>query len=99
VASTDSCAWDVNLSVGSWWFAMIGIKTSASAIMTFLLDGVVLFTVDMYAAAQVNNFNYGNTFNVTANGKHRLSVTNATKNASATNYGVYIQSLVLQRLS
>ncbi len=93
-----SITFNIILAAGTWDMQTIHNSDSDQAIATFKLDGVTIGTIDHYAGGFANNVRASITgIQVATSGKKVLTITNPTKNASATGYGLRIQHIVFKR--
>jgi hypothetical protein len=84
---TSFIEWKVPIGAGTWTLNVTDITSPDAGIMTFLLDGTVIGTVDGYNAS--TTFNVQQTIpnvTVTTSSLHMLRVQTDTKNALSTDY-------------
>ena len=95
----DEINFDVVLGIGTWTFELLYSKDSNRGIYTVSLDVTgTLGTIDAYAAAgSFNNRSSITGVSVASNGKQRLKLKMATKNASSSAYYGSIQHIQLRR--
>lgn len=97
-AQNDACSWDIVLGAGTWDFYAFVRKSTNTAIITLLLDGVSKGTVDTYAAAAAAARVSITGWTTTTTGKQRLQVKAATRNASnSTGWVLNFASIYLHR--
>lgn len=96
-AQNDSCNYLFGVSGGTYNLNCWYIKNSNAGIITFLIDGVSVGTIDAYAA--VLTYNQSSIIRGVAisQGAHRMTIKIATKNASSSSYFSNITSFTLQR--
>jgi len=93
-----SITFNIMLAAGVWDMQTIHNSDSDQAIATFKLDGVTIGTIDHYAGGFANNVRASITsIQVATSGKKVLTITNPTKNGSATGYGLRIQHIQFKR--
>lgn len=97
-ANTDYVEWKPYLSAGTWTLEWYTRKQTFMGIQTVTLDGSSIGTFDAYNSANVYN-SLGSISGVTvaASGAHLLRFAVPTKNASATNYGMFLSLISLRR--
>jgi len=86
-AQNDEIVFDVLLGAGTWTLDLIGLATPGSGIITVLVDGVSVGTIDMYAGA--NNYAAVKALAgivIAAGGNKVVTLRMATKNASSSGY-------------
>lgn len=94
----DEIGWDLMMAAGTWNFNMTYLKFSGGTIITVNLDGVAVGTVDSYNSVTLNNQQATITgIACPSNGKHRLSLKAATKNASSTAFEMIVCGFQLRR--
>jgi hypothetical protein len=95
-AQNDSCNYRFAVTGGTYKIAAYFSRTTSNAIVTFLIDGVSVGTVDTYGAFQF--ILYGSIYNVAmTQGEHTLTIKAATKNASSSAYYTSVSSITIQR--
>jgi hypothetical protein len=88
---TSYLEWRVPIGAGTWKLAVTYVGTPDAGIMTFLLDGTPIGTVDGYKAS--TTFNAEDTIggiHVPTSGLHTLRVETSTQNPASTNYYGYL---------
>jgi len=75
------------------------VTFSSAGIYSVQIDGVTVATIDGYSASTIYGVPKSATFLVPSTGAHRLALTMATKNGSASQYYGDISLLQLQQLS
>lgn len=98
-SQNDEINWDVVLGSGTWGFELIHARDTNRGIYTVSLDVTgTLGTIDGYnATLGYNRSDLITGISVAANGKQRLKLKMATKNASSSAYYGSIQSVRLYR--
>lgn len=95
-AQNDSCNYKFAVTGGTYKIAAYFSRTTSNAIVTFLIDGVSVGTVDTYGAFLF--ILYGSIYNVAmTQGEHTLTIKAATKNASSSAYYTSVSSITIQR--
>jgi hypothetical protein len=95
--------WPVMLAAGTWTIVLMCTQSSSGGIATLRLDdGAGNFstvgTADLYNAGLARNVGFSFTgVSVAATGKKTLRVLMATKNASSSNYYLFLQHIALLR--
>lgn len=91
-------AWKVHLAAGTWTFRFLFDKTAASGISTVSLGGSTIATVDAYNGSTTRNNESTTTgIVVAATGVYELKFLQASKNASSSNYGWYLNAMDFTR--
>jgi hypothetical protein len=96
-AQNATISWDVDLSAGTWNIGIAHVKGTNRGIFTVAIDAVTVGTVDAYNGSPVVAFDAVTAVAVTVSGKHRVTLTMATKNASASSYFGTPSYLTFQR--
>lgn len=97
-AQNDSISWDVVLSAGTWNATFFVRQSTNCAIITLLLDGVSVGTVDTYAAALAYSKVKITGFTVSVSGKTKLTLKAATRNGSnSTGWEIELFGINLRR--
>lgn len=99
VAQSTVWAWDVWLDSGTFKWSQINDVSADRGIVTVKLDGVSVATVDEYAAGGANNvYTEVTAISLSAPTTARaLTMTNATKNASSSDYQMRANSIAWTR--
>jgi hypothetical protein len=86
-SQNDTVAYTVPLSQGTWTLDMLCTTSTSRGIYTVAIDGATVGTIDGYAASGSNTAKLSLPgIAITASGDHTVTITMATKNASATAY-------------
>jgi len=94
----DEISWPVVLSVGTWTFSLMHTTTTVSGIYSVQFDTVEKGTIDGYSGSTVRNVvSTITSIAVAASGKVTLKLKMATKHASSSAYGGYLQHVRLIR--
>lgn len=96
-AQNDAVSWDVTLSPGTWNAAIWVRKSTNTGIITLLLDGVSMGTVDTYNGSVAYAKVTITGFTVTVTGHQTLQIKMATKNGSSSGYVVAMFGISLRR--
>lgn len=101
VAQNNLVGWSfVSLKKGKYQVEVLGRKNSAQGIISIVIDGTTVTTIDMYNAVSLDNQKVlSSDFTLTEDGVHSISAKMATKNASSSNYGLIFQWLDFYRIS
>ena len=97
-AQNDRIDYAVSLSAGTYSFILSFYATATGAILTLLLDGNSVGTIDTYSGS--NQYNQRGTITgiaVSTTGLHTISFKAATRNGSATGWSLYVSSAGLFR--
>lgn len=94
-AQNDAITYVLAVPAGTYTLSLVQLKSTVSGIATIKRDGVTIGTIDGYAA--VGTYARDDIAGVALNGVHTLELTLATKNASATAYGLRLNKLLLRR--
>lgn len=91
--------WDRYFYGGTYTCVTVYRTDTDAGVWLIQIDGVTVVTFDAYAgSAANNNVNETASIAITA-GVHTITVTSATKNASSSSYGTYLQLLSFERIS
>jgi hypothetical protein len=94
----DQVDYKVYLDVGTYTFVSLHLVSSASGILTLLIDAVSVGTIDLYSGSSVyNTIKTITGISITTPGLKTLSCKVATKNASSSNYYMTLLGLSLFR--
>ena len=97
-AQNASLSWPVVLGAGTWTFSEIIETGNNQGIYAIAIDGNSVGTIDGYSASGANNVVKTITgITVSTTGKHTLSITMATKNASSSGYQGALQHVRMIR--
>lgn len=97
-AQNDEFGWDLVLAKGTWLFEGMYQKSPNGGIASVKLDGAVIGSVDLYAAATINNFYFQiPNIAVASSGKKRLTFKAASRNAASTGWIMAVQGISLRR--
>ncbi len=90
--------WDVALISGTWTFTLIYTKVNSAGILTPSLDGSDLSTLDMYNSTNsLNLVQQWTGISISTGGVKELKFRTDTKNASSSNYNLFIQLINFTR--
>jgi len=93
----DEISWDHVLAAGTWDIHVWVRKSSNTAILTVLIDGVSVGTADTYAASPTGAQVSVTGATVALTGKKRITFKAATKNASSSDYVMNLMTVELRR--
>lgn len=97
-ANGDELNYKVFLVKGTYTLQIVACKISAAPILKFYLDGVEKMAVDLYSAADVQNFVTATTgIAVATNSLRTISVKADGKNAGSSAYKIKLSSIALWR--
>ena len=95
--------WDnLILQKGIWYASINGLTNNASGIAHLIINGTTVATIDLYSAVGTNNTikNSGNfTLSADVVPTSYMQLKMHTKNASSSNYQMFLSSLFLHRVS
>lgn len=87
-AQNDAVAWKLPLSAGTYTIAISVRESTNTGIITVLIDGVSVGTLDTFAASPAEARLSLAGVNIPTSGVHEIRLLMATKNASSTGYAV-----------
>lgn len=96
-AQNDSCNYYFGVSGGTYNLHCWYVKANSQGIITFLIDGVSVGTVDAYSASLVLNQGAVIRGVAISQGAHILTVKSSTKNGSSPFYYMNFSNITLQR--
>jgi hypothetical protein len=97
-AQNDQADYKVYLAAGTYFFVIVGYGDTHNAILTLLVDGVSVGTVDQYWAVPINNHIQGiDGIVIAAAGLKTISIKAATRNPSSDNWYLTASTMVLFR--
>jgi len=97
-AQNDEVDYNVLLAAGTWTVEVMAIATSNAGIITVLIDDASQGTMDFYAGSpSYNTIKSVTGITINSDGIYELKLKTATKNASASAYGMFLQSIELIR--
>jgi len=96
-AQNDQIDYKVYLDVGTYTFTNLTILDTSRAIITLLIDGGSVGTVDCYAATAYNSIKSISGIAITTAGLKTISMKAASRHASATQWYIYSSGISLYR--
>lgn len=99
-AQNDEWTNSVVLEAGTYSMRMLSLKTLSSGILTVYLDNVLILTVDLYNAVNLDNqITTVASVTVVGTGRHVIRGVVATKNAASAGYEASITKIWFRRAS
>lgn len=97
---SDSRTWSIILDEGGYNFATLGVTDSTSAQVNWMLDGdIILGAQDWYSASVTANVVKSGSVDISTPGRHVLQCFLSGKNASSSNYNLYLTKMWFTPLS